>query len=71
MQGLVTCKLCGYAYYGKAISNKAAKGKPRDYAYYRCIGTDAYRFGAKECVATPKLGLIAWKRLSGRKYVSC
>jgi site-specific DNA recombinase len=45
--------LCGYAYYGKAISNKAAKGKPRDYAYYRCIGTDAYRFGAKECVATP------------------
>ena len=45
LQGLVTCKECGYAYYGKAISHKAAKGKPRNYAYYRCIGTDAYRFG--------------------------
>ncbi len=38
LQGLVTCKLCGYTYYGKAISNKSFKGKPRDYAYYRCIG---------------------------------
>ena len=37
LQGLVTCKLCGYAYYGKAISNKAAKGKPRNYAYYRAL----------------------------------
>jgi len=47
LQGLVVCKGCGYAYYGKVISNKAAKGKPRDYAYYRCIGTDAYRFGGE------------------------
>lgn len=30
LQGLVTCKLCGYAYYGKAISHKAASGKQRD-----------------------------------------
>lgn len=47
LQGLVTCKVCGYASYGKAISHKAAKGKARDYAYYRCIGTDAYRFGGQ------------------------
>jgi site-specific DNA recombinase len=47
LQGLLVCKGCGYAYYGKAISNKAAKGKARDYAYYRCIGTDAYRFGGE------------------------
>jgi len=47
LQGLLVCKRCGYAYYGKAISNKAAKGKARDYAYYRCIGTDAYRFGGE------------------------
>lgn len=53
LQGLVTCKLCGYAYYGKAISNRSAKGKPRNYAYYRCIGTDAYRFGGQRvCVNT-------------------
>ena len=38
---------CDYAFYGKPVSLKAAKGKRRDYAYYRCIGTDAYRFGGE------------------------
>lgn len=47
LQGLLVCGQCGYAYYGKAISQKAAKGKEREYAYYRCIGTDAYRFGGE------------------------
>ena len=47
LQGLLVCAQCQYAYYGKAVSNKAAKGKTRDYAYYRCIGTDAYRFGGE------------------------
>jgi site-specific DNA recombinase len=45
LQGLVCCARCGYAYYGKAISASAAKHQPRQYAYYRCIGSDAYRFG--------------------------
>jgi site-specific DNA recombinase len=45
LQGLLVCACCGYAYYGKAISPSARKGHPRDYAYYRCIGSDAYRFG--------------------------
>jgi site-specific DNA recombinase len=45
LQGLICCALCGYAYYGKAISPSARKGHPRHYAYYRCIGSDAYRFG--------------------------
>jgi site-specific DNA recombinase len=45
LQGLLVCAKCGYAYYGKRISMKAAKGKERRYAYYRCTGTDAYRFG--------------------------
>jgi len=35
----------GYAYYGKAISPSGRKYHPRSYAYYRCIGADAYRFG--------------------------
>lgn len=26
---------------------KPKTGKPRNYAYYRCIGTDAYRFGGQ------------------------
>lgn len=45
LQGLLVCKVCGYAYYGKAISPSSRKGHPRAYAYYRCLGTDAYRFG--------------------------
>ena len=44
-QGLLVCACCGYAYYGKPISPSARKGHPRKYAYYRCIGSDAYRFG--------------------------
>lgn len=47
LQGLIVCAQCGYAYYGKRVSNQAAKGKPRRYAYYRCIGTDGYRFGGE------------------------
>ena len=47
LQGLLVCSQCGYAYYGKPLSRSARKGRPRDYAYYRCVGTDAYRFGGK------------------------
>jgi site-specific DNA recombinase len=55
LQGLVMCAQCQYAYYGKAISTKAAKGHPRDYAYYRCIGTDAYRFGGERVCTNTQL----------------
>src|SRR5262249_58486359 len=47
LQGLLVCGSCGYAYYGKPLSQSARKGKTRDYAYYRCVGTDAYRFGGQ------------------------
>ena len=47
LQGLLVCEKCGYAYYGKPISLSAGKGKKRSYAYYRCTGTDAYRFGGQ------------------------
>jgi hypothetical protein len=33
--------------YAKKVSKAAAKGHQRDYAYYRCVGTDAYRFGGQ------------------------
>jgi site-specific DNA recombinase len=55
LQGLLVCRLCGYAYYGKAISLRAAKGKRRDYAYYRCCGSDAYRFGGQRICSNPQL----------------
>ncbi len=47
LAGLLVCDTCGHAYYGKPVSLKAAKGKRRSYAYYRCIGSDAYRFGGQ------------------------
>jgi site-specific DNA recombinase len=46
LQGLLECGCCGYAYYGKKVSRSSAKGKAQ-YAYYRCVGTDAYRFGGQ------------------------
>ena len=48
LQGLVVCKRCGYAFYGKRASSASAKGKRRRYAYYRCIGSDAHRFEGKK-----------------------
>jgi site-specific DNA recombinase len=47
LQGLLVCQQCGYAYYGKPVSRQSAKGATRRYAYYRCTGTDAYRFGGQ------------------------
>ena len=65
LQGLVCCAQCGYAYYGKAISPSARKHHPRYYAYYRCVGTDAYRFGGvRVCgnhqVRTDLLDVAVW-----------
>src|SRR4051794_19213482 len=55
LQGLLVCRLCGYAYYGKAISLAAGKGRRRDYAYYRCCGSDAYRFGGQRLCSNPQV----------------
>jgi site-specific DNA recombinase len=65
LQGLVVCQRCGHAFYGKPVSRSSAKGKTR-YAYYRCIGTDAYRFGgARLChigqVRTDLLEAVVWE----------
>jgi site-specific DNA recombinase len=62
---LLVCAHCQYAYYGKPVSRKSAKGKVRDYAYYRCIGTDAYRFGGERIcdniqVRTDMLDQLVW-----------
>jgi site-specific DNA recombinase len=68
LQGLVCCQQCGYAYYGKAISPSARKGHPRDYAYYRCVGSDAYRFGGERVcsnrqVRTDLLEQAVWQQV--------
>jgi site-specific DNA recombinase len=68
LQGLVCCQQCGYAYYGKAISPSARKGHLRNYAYYRCLGTDAYRFGGERVcsnrqVRTDLLETAVWQQV--------
>ncbi|HSL70275.1 MAG TPA: recombinase family protein, partial [Longimicrobiales bacterium] len=70
LQGLVQCQQCGYAFYGKRLSLKATKGIPRAYAYYRCLGTDAYRFGGERVcqntqVRTDRLDLAVWGEVCG------
>lgn len=70
LQGLLVCQSCGYAYYGKPLSRSAAKGKTRHYAYYRCIGTDAYRFGGERLcrnkqVRTDVVEAAVWEDVCG------
>ncbi len=68
LQGLLQCQHCGSAFYGKRLSPSARKGKPRAYAYYRCLGTDAYRFGGERLchntqVRTDLLDLAVWREV--------
>jgi site-specific DNA recombinase len=68
LQGLLQCQHCGYAFYGKRLSPASRKGKPRAYAYYRCLGTDAYRFGGERIcpntqVRTDRLDLAVWQEV--------
>jgi site-specific DNA recombinase len=68
LQGLIVCKRCGYGCYGKPVSRSSAKGKI-PYAYYRCTGSDAYRFGGQRLcwnkqVRTDVLDAAVWKDVS-------
>jgi site-specific DNA recombinase len=70
LQGLLVCAGCGYAYYGKPVSLKSSKGRLRTYAYYRCIGSDAYRFGGQRIcsntqVRTDRLEDAVWQEVRG------
>ncbi len=65
LQGLLVCGCCGYAYYGKPLSPSARKHRPREYAYYRCVGSDGYRFGGQRLcdnkqVRTDRLEQAVW-----------
>ena len=54
LQGLLVCGHCAYSYYGKPVRNKRGD-KIDTYAYYRCIGMDAYRFGGKRICTNKQL----------------
>ncbi len=67
LQGLMVCKRCQYAYYGKPVRNKRGEKIDR-YAYYRCIGTDGYRFGGNRIcdnkqVRTDALEIAVWEEV--------
>jgi site-specific DNA recombinase len=68
LQGLVVCKRCGYGCYGKRVSRASAKGKA-PYTYYRCTGSDAYRFGGQRLcwnkqIRTDVLDASVWEDVS-------
>ena len=65
LQGLVVCRRCGYAFYGKMARGKVGGGGTAEYGYYRCLGTDGHRFGgAAPCdnrsVRSDCLELAVW-----------
>ncbi|HEY4933119.1 MAG TPA: recombinase family protein [Terriglobales bacterium] len=47
LQGLTCCAVCRYAYYGKTTRERGPGHCLKDYRYYRCTGTDGYRFGGE------------------------
>jgi site-specific DNA recombinase len=47
LRGLTCCALCGYAFYGKTTRQRGRGHRTRDFQYYRCSGTDTYRFGGE------------------------
>lgn len=65
LQGLTVCARCRYAFYGKQVSRAAQKGERR-YGYYRCVGSDSYRFeGGRVCtnaqVRVEQLDKYVWE----------
>lgn len=50
LRGLLVCSHCKHALYAKPISSSPRRGKIRRYVYYRCTGTDSYRYeGGRIC----------------------
>jgi site-specific DNA recombinase len=69
LQGLTCCAKCGYAYYGKTLRQLGAGGQMRDYLYYRCSGSDGYRFGGERMCSNAQiqgnvLEMTIWSEIS-------
>ena len=68
LQGLVVCKGCGYACYGVKVTHAVNKGRAT-YAYYRCRGSEASRFGGQRLcrtkqIRTERLDAAVWEDVS-------
>jgi site-specific DNA recombinase len=55
LQGLACCALCGYAFYGKTTRQRGRGHRMRDFQYYRCSGTDPYRFGGERICSNTQI----------------
>jgi site-specific DNA recombinase len=55
LQGLTCCALCGYAFYGKTTRQRGKGHQLRDFRYYRCTGTDGYRFGGERICSNTQI----------------
>lgn len=69
LQGLTCCTKCGYAYYGKTIRQLGAGRQMRDFIYYRCSGSDGYRFGGERICSNSQvqgafLETTVWREVS-------
>ena len=53
----------------QAGERASAKGKV-PYAYYRCTGSDTYRFGGHACAGTSRSALMSWTPPSGKTCVT-
>ena len=68
LQGLLVCKGCGYACYGVTVTHRTTQGRAI-YAYYRCRGSEASRFGGQRLcrtkqVRTDRLDAAVWEDVS-------
>ena len=69
LQGLTCCARCGYAYYGKTTHQRGAGGQMKDFRYYRCSGSDGYRFGGERICGNAQvqgefLETAVWREVS-------
>jgi site-specific DNA recombinase len=68
LAGLLCCGCCGYAYV--ATSTADHHEQRRQHAYYRCTGTEAYRFGGtricdNRAVRLDHLDALVWREVQG------
>jgi site-specific DNA recombinase len=54
LQGLLVCGACGYAFSSRTTRYHTRDGHARARTYYRCLGSDAHRYGGvRLCPASP------------------
>ena len=69
LQGLTCCARCGYAYYGETTCQLGAGRQMKDFRYYRCSGSDGYRFGGERICSNAQvqgeaLEKAVWREVS-------